>query len=372
MSLTAANVDELLRGYVPRVLAAAGHFRDEIPDYFDVASGRWHVNGFWTEGFWPGLMWNLYSYYGDARLADEARRTTRLVAKMKADTDDHDRGFLFLPSCVREHEITGDAAMLPPALAAARQLANRFVPSGNFISAHGPLDGPGAGFAILDTVMNLRLLFWAARHGGETTMADIAVRAARTMAREHMRPNGSSCQVLWFDLATGRVVRREAVMAVSVDSCWARAQAWGVHGFAQVYQETRDEEFGTAARRMAEYFLARVPADGVVFHDLDDPAAPAVPRDTSAQAIAAGGLLTLAATGTAAAERERWFGAAERLLTPLVERYIVRSSAGALPPRGLLGQGCKSLRKNQGINSELIFGDYHFVDALVRWRRGFG
>ena len=347
---------------------AAEYFGDQIPDYYDVGQARWHCDGFWTEGFWPGLLWWLYAHSGEARLRAHAARTTRQVARRKAEMDDHDLGFLFYPSCVLEHEVTGRDELLPAAIAAARRLARRFIPSARYIPAHGPLDGPRAGFAIIDTVMNLRLLLWAAQRTGDTGLGDVARETADTIAREHVRTNGSSCQVLWFDPGSGRVLRREAVMAVNEDSCWARAQAWGVHGFAQVYVLTHDAHFKEVAERMSRYLLSRVPPDGVVYHDLDDPNAPAVPRDTSAQAIAAGGMLTLAEI-SAGDERRQWLTATDALLAPLIARYLVPGDAETIPPRGFLGHGCKSLRKNQGVVSEIVFGDYYFVETLIRRNR---
>lgn len=347
---------------------AADYFGDDFPDYYDVAAGRWLVNGFWTEGFWPGLLWLLHRHSGEARLRDHAARATRRLIQVKADMDDHDLGFLYFPSCVLGNEIVSDEEMASAAVAAAYRLSRRFLKPSRYIPAHGPLDGPRAGFAIIDTVMNLRLLFWASRRTGDRSLADMARETAATIAERHVRANGSSCQVLWLDPATGEILRAEAVMAVSVESCWARGQAWGVQGFAQVFEDSGVRQFRSVAERMAEYFLARIPADGVVFHDLDDPSAPNVPRDTSAQAIAAGGMVTLAET-SGGDERGRWLERAEQLLAPLVSRYLVAVDEAALPPRGLLSHGCKSLRKNQGLVSDIVFGDYYFVDALTRWRR---
>lgn len=157
-------------------------------------------------------------------------------------------------------------------------------------------------------------------------------------------------------------------MAATVDSCWARGQAWGVHGFARMAQLLRHPEFQAVSETMADYFLSRLPEDGLVFHDLDDPARPAVPRDTSAQAIAAVGMLILAEMG-AGPDRQRWCAAAERLVVPLLKQCLVETGPVAHPPRGLLGQACKSLRKQQGIVCEMVFADYYLVEALQRWRR---
>ncbi len=365
-SLTVGRVLALLDRFAERVAIAAEFFAEDLPDYRDSIAGRWFTNGGWTEGFWPGLLWRLYEHARSECLAGHARRATRLVATRHANTDDHDLGFLFGPSCVLEHELTGDEEMLPHALAAAERLSARYLPGGSYIPAHGPAHGPQAGFAIIDTMMNLPLLLWAARRTGRNTFEDVAIETARTIAREHVRPDGSSCQVLWLDPATGRTLRRDAIMAVSTDSCWARGQAWGVHGFARMYRECGYKEFASVAARMADYFLSRVPEDGIVFHDLDDPDALRVPKDTSAQTVAAGGLLLLAESFVDS-RRARWCGAAERLLRPLLERCLVEDEPSATAPRGLLGQGCKSLRKNQGVVSEIVFGDFYLVETLQRW-----
>lgn len=345
-----------------RMARNVSFFGDRIPDYRDEASGTWMFDGYWTEGFWPGLLWLLHAHAGNASLADAARRATRRVAEVKAEVDDHDLGFLFYPSCVLEYEVSGSTAMLPAAVRAATRLAARYRADGRYIPAHGPIDGPNAGFAIIDTAMNLQLLYWAATFTREPRLAEIATAVARTIVREHVRADGSTCQVLWLDPATGLTQRREAVMAATVDSCWARGQAWGIHGLAQVFQATRLREFRDAAEHMANYFLSRLPTDGVVFHDLDDPAAPHVPKDSSAQAIAAGGMLILAATSDHAEDAARWRDNAERLLLPLLNTCLVSTGSG--PFCGLMTRACKSLRKNQGVVSEIVFGDYYLVEAL--------
>lgn len=365
-SLSTPLVRALLDRFAVRAVAATDHFGDDFPDYYDCAAERWWLNGGWTKGFWPGLLWRLFAYSGNARLAAQARRSTRLIARLKKDVDDHDLGFLFRPSCVLEHEVCGTTEMLPAAIAAAQRLAARYLPDGQYIPAHGAVPGSDSDFAIIDTVMNFELLLWAARYSGDRRFETIAVETARTIKRERVRSDGSSCQVIRLDPATGRTVCRAAVMAVRVDSCWARGQAWGVQGFARVHEMTGLTEFRTAAMAMAEYFLSRLPADSVVFHDLDDPGAPHVPKDSSAQAIAAGGMLLLA-RASEASERSYWRASAERLLGPLVEHCIVEAKPGLVPPRGFLGQAYKSLRKNQGVVSEIVFGDCYFVDALQRW-----
>jgi unsaturated chondroitin disaccharide hydrolase len=43
------------------------------------------------------------------------------------------------------------------------------------------------------------------------------------------------------------------------DSCWSRGQAWGIYGFLLTYHYTGESEFVEISRRLAHYFLNRLP-----------------------------------------------------------------------------------------------------------------
>lgn len=365
--LTIRRVHEILDDCLLQTSVNITTLGDDFPDYYDPKAGRWAVNGGWTEGFWTGILWRLYGYTGQDRFRTWARRYTRALARAKADFTDHDLGFLFYHSCVLESALTGDPAMIEPALAAARRLADRFNPAGRFIRAHGALSDPDrAGYAIIDTIMNLRLLFWAHGVTGKQRFYDIAVATAHTIAREYIRPDGSSYQVVWFDPVTGAVERKATLQGYSETSCWSRGQAWGIYGFAQTYKATGDVRFKDLAATLARYLIEHLPPDGVAPYDFLDPAAPDVPKDTSAQAIAASGLLALAEL-SAGEERQAYFDRAKRLLAALCDGYLVEPAPGREASRGFLRGGCYFLARNRGVDSELMFGDYYFLEALLRF-----
>jgi unsaturated chondroitin disaccharide hydrolase len=289
------------------------------------------------------------------------------LAERKAAFTDHDLGFLFHHSCVLENLITGDEEMIPAALAAARRLAVRFNPAGRFIRAHGALADPErAGYAIIDTIMNLRLLFWAHELTGEDHFYGVARETALTISREYVRPDGSSYQVVWFDPASGAVERKATLQGYNADSCWSRGQAWGIYGSSQVYRATGETLFRDCAMALARYFLGHLPADGVVYYDFDDPAIPDAPRDTSAQAIAAAGLFALAELA-AGKERRSLLAQAEVLVAPLLDRCLAPYAPGEGRSRGFLAGGCYFLGRDRGVDSELMFGDYYLVEALSRY-----
>lgn len=364
--LSRKRAGEILRQWKDQVVHTNQALQDRFPHYYDPKREEWVTDGGWTEGFWTGILWWLALHTGDGELERWARHYTRLLAERKADFSDHDLGFLFDHSCVLEHRITGSEEMIPAALAAAERLAARFNPKGRYIRAHGALSDPDrAGYAIIDTTMNLRLLFWAHRLSGEGRYYDIGRETAATIAREYIRDDGSSWQVVWFDPDTGTVERKDTLQGYSADSCWSRGQAWGIYGFTQVYAYTGELEFKRHAVRLAEYFLSHLPADGVVFYDCDDPGRPAVPRDTSAQAIAAAGLLALAGLSVGE-ERQEFQAHAARLLSPLAAGYVVLQKTSDRP-RGLLREACHFKARDQGVGSDIVYGDYYMTEALMRY-----
>lgn len=365
--LTVANVRMLLRGWLTQVARLVSLLGDDFPDYYDPQAGAWARNGGWTEGFWTGILWWLYAWSRDEQYLSWARHYTRLLAAQKAEFSDHDLGFLFYHSCVMESLLTGDDEMVPAALAAARRLAARFNPAGRFIRAHGALDDPErAGYAIVDTAMNLRLLFWAHKITGEAHFYEVGREAARTIVREFVRSDGSTYQVVWFDPQTGAVKDKGTLQGHNAASCWSRGQAWGIYGLIQVYKYTGEIYFKDHAEAMTRYFLDNLPSDGVVPYDFKDPRGHRAPKDTSAQAIAGAGLLALASLSVGK-ERQMWQAEGERLLAVLCRDYAVTSSEAQAQPRGLLRGGCYFLAQGRGVNSDLIFGDYYLVEGLMRF-----
>lgn len=364
--LSRKRAGEILRQWKTRVARIAGALEDRFPHIYDPKRGEWITDGGWTEGFWTGILWWLALFTGDGEIEGRARYYTRLLARRKADFSDHDLGFLFDHSCVLENVVTGGEEMTGAALAAAERLSERFNPKGRYIRAHGALSDPErAGYAIIDTIMNLRLLFWAHRASGEGRYYEVARETALTIAREYIRDDGSSWQVVWFDPATGKVDRKGTLQGYGDDSCWSRGQAWGIYGFTQVYRYTGEVQFKEEALRLAGHFLGHLPADGVAFYDFDDPERPAVPRDTSAQAIAAAGLLALAELSVGG-ERQDVHAQAVRLLSPLTARYVVAAEASH-QPRGLLREACHFKARGEGVASEIVYGDYYLTEALMRY-----
>jgi unsaturated chondroitin disaccharide hydrolase len=334
-----------------------------FPEY--TRSDRWVFaeDGGWVGGHWVGLLWLAYAYTRDREFERQARKWAARLAARQYDTTTHDLGFLFELSHVMGANLTGDETLKGPALQAARTLTLRFNQKGKFFQAWGDLDAPATlrGGAIIDTMMNLDLLFWAAQETGEACFVEQAIAHARNCLKHQVRQDFSTSHGADFDPETGQFIKLSTYQGLSADSCWSRGHSWSVYGFTDCYRATNDPVFLATARSLAEHALVRLPEDLIPYWDYDSPLIPHDVRDSSAGAILSSGLLYLASIETDASLAERWSCAAGNILRSLWENYSSRES---LEP-SLLIHATRS--KPEGyMDHGLIYGDYYFVEALLR------
>jgi len=334
-------------------------------------NGRWRTveNGGWVGGHWVGLLWLAFAQTHDPDLEQAARAWAARLAPRQFDPNTHDLGFLFELSHVLGYALTGDESLKAPALQAAETLSRRFNPRGNFFQAWGPLDGTPEqrGRAIIDTMMNLDLLFWASQQSGDPKFAQMAEAHARTVLKYQLRPDFSTSHVIDFNPESGEFLKQDTHQGLSAASCWSRGQAWAVYGLGYCYRATGDPVFLETARQLAAYALERLPADLVPFWDYDSPAIPNDVRDSSAAAVLAAGLVNLSKLEAGSGESARWRARAEEILQGLWQNYSSRATAEP----SILMHGTRSKPHNL-MDHGLIYGDYYFVEALANLERNDG
>ncbi len=213
---------------------------------------------------------------------------------------------------------------------------------------------------IVDNLVNLELLFSAARSAGRPDWHDMAVQHALTTAREHVRPDGSTTHVVRFDEDTGGPVWKGTVQGLHDTSTWARGHAWAVYGFTGAYRDSRDARLLDAARRTADFAVAHSPRDGVPFWDYDAAATGDRTRDTTAGSVLASGLLELARVDPDPARRATFARAGLRTLRSLAgPRYLARGTGS----RAVLLHGRHDARYP---DAGVTYGDHYLLEALLR------
>lgn len=330
------------------------------------------TNHGWTTSFWTGMQWLAHELEPDAELLAAAKagsfdHVRRAYAEQ--DTDTHDLGFLYSLSTIADWLITKDELAAQGAIRAAELLMQRYLEPAGIIQAWGDLSDPEQqGRAIIDSLMNLPLLVWAGEKTGDPRYLAAVRRHASQIADRIIREDDSTFHTYHWDPETGEPLRGTTHQGFSDSSCWARGQAWGIYGFAMTYQATGDPKLLDAAYRVTDYFLAHLPKDLVPFWDLIFTDGSTEERDTSAAAIAVCGLKELAEIASAApetAERgKKYAQAADDILYSLITKYT--PAAQGKDSDGLLLESVYNKPHGMGINEATQFGDYFYLEALMR------
>jgi len=249
-------------------------------------------------------------------------------------------------------------------LDATESMLTRFDPDVGCIRSWSSYTFP----VITDGMMMLEMVFWAAKNGGNPGWYDLAVSHANKTMQNNVRANGSSWQIVDYNPDTGTVIGKYNKQGYDNDSTWSRGQAWGICGFTIAYRETSDLNYLATARKMADWFINNLPDDYVTFWDFNAPNIPDEPKDTSASAIAATGLLELSELETNPQNAERYYNAACNILDSLSSpQYLAED-----PNMGILlhgtgrGNPTNPDPNTWEIDTSMIYGDHFFIEALLR------
>lgn len=353
-----------------RALDKVGRIRTRVGATFPHVStnGRWDARSpeWWTAGFWPGILWLAFQERDESAYSDLAGRLEeRLDEALHGYIGlHHDVGFMWMPSAVSRFRRTGHRESYVRGLHAATLLAGRFNPAGNFLRSWGQdrSDPKTVGQVIVDSLMNLSILYWASLVTDDPAFAQIATRHADTVLANMVRPDGSSHHILVFDPETGEVIQALGGQGYAPESTWSRGNAWALYGLALVHAYTGEQRFLEGAERVAHYFLSHLPEDSVPYWDFRLPQWAGEPRDASAAAIAASGLMELARLADHPSERGFYRDAAFKLVRALTNGYV---SFGD-DEEGIVLHGTGNRPTGVAVDLPLIYGDFFFIEALVK------
>jgi unsaturated chondroitin disaccharide hydrolase len=337
---------------------------NRYPEYTN-GDGTWHTTdaATWTSGFFPGAMWLMYHHTGDPAWRTEADRWQMHIPDKASAINNHEIGFITLPSFVLGHALTDDERYRTLALEAATRFASRFHAACGCLRTTFPDSPEGQVKTIIDTTVMLELLFWGSAHGGNPQWASMAHTHARRVAAEHIRSDGSTYHVIVYNATTGARLSGKTAQGYKNESTWARGQAWAIYGFTMAYRYTGDPTLLDAARRVADYWLTHLPPDDVPYWDFEAPNLTTQPRDSSAGAIAASGLLALATLDPDASRRDAYRAQADATLASLTSPAYL--TAGP-PFAAILQHATHNKPRGIAVDTGLIYGDYYFMEALLR------
>lgn len=318
----------------------------------------------WTSGFFPGILWFLYRHTQKDYWKNEAHRWTAALEKNNyLDWRTHDLGFMMYNSFGKAYQFTQDPSYKQILITAADSLSQMFNPTVGTTESW-PWRKNWSHPTIIDNMLNLELLFWAGKNGGDKKLYEIALKHAQTTQKNHIRDDFSTWHVIDYDEATGKVRGKYTDQGLSDNSTWSRGQAWAVYGFTLAYRETKEEEFLNTAIQLTEVFLKNLPEDLVPYWDFDV-ANVTEPRDASAACVFVSALLELHQYVKADTLRQNYQDKASEILNSLGKNYLNTSKRFPF----LIEHCTGSKPHNSEIDVPLIYADYYFIEALWRWKK---
>ena len=316
----------------------------------------------WTNGFWGGEMWQLYKLTGNKMFKKEAIGVEDKLDKVLMTNEglDHDNGFKWLPTSVIRYKLEKNKESYNRAMLAAGNMAGRFNLAGNFIRAWNNWDDVDRrGFAIIDCMMNLPLLYWASEETTDPRFKMMAVAHADTAMKTFVREDGSVNHIVVFDPFTGKMVESLGGQGYGVGSSWTRGQSWGIYGFALSYGYTGEKKYLDTSKKIADYVISELGDSYLVPIDYRQPKDVDL-EDSTAAAITASGLIELASQ-LEGEEADKYLDAAIKLLKTLDEKRI----SWGLDTDNLLNN-CAVDYHGDGHNMSIIYGDYYFIEAMMK------
>ncbi|WP_026497146.1 glycoside hydrolase family 88 protein [Butyrivibrio sp. WCD3002] len=332
----------------------------------------------WTNGFYGGMLWQLYRETGDEEYKRAAERIEEKLDSnfLQYNGMDHDSGFKWLLTAVANYKFTGNEESKNRGLLAAANLAGRFNLEGEFIRAWNDWgdDRDTRGYAIIDCMMNLPLLYWASETVDDPRFRQIAIRHADTAMDWFIREDGSSRHIVEFGLNGEGFIREHGGQGYAEGTAWTRGQTWAIYGFVMSYIHTGDYRYLETAMKVADFFVEHIPESGLIPVDFLQPQDPAY-EDSTAAAIAACGLMHLAdeiskaLEGADSAELSetiknahgvKYSDAAIKILKTLTEKRCDFD-----PDHDELLINCTAAYHDKEHHFPIIYGDYYYIEALL-------
>jgi unsaturated chondroitin disaccharide hydrolase len=342
----------------------------------------------WTQGFFPGALWYVYEFNQKPEWKAQAEKWTEALEEAKFLTQHHDIGFVMYCSYGNALRLEKDPAKIKKyndiLIQSAESALTRYDEKVGLIKSWNEKkswDGKTTWQypVIIDNMMNLEMLFYVSKLTGDPKYKDVAISHALHTMKNHFREDFSTYHVVDYDAKTGAVLHQQTNQGLADNSTWSRGQGWAIYGFTVMYRETKDERFLNAAQKAADFYInhENLPKDKIPYWDFnaDQDGYKAdwdyeqrrmayIPRDASAGSLTASALLELS---TYSKENgKKYFDNAEQMLKSLSsDEYLAKPGTNS---GFILKHSVGSYPHNSEIDVPLIYADYYFLEALLRYK----
>ncbi len=325
-------------------------------------------NTSWTQGMHTGATLLAYELTGNEKFLEFAKAHMPTYVhrfEHKIGLLGHDVGFVYSPACIAYYKLTGDEKMKEISLKAANYFRNHlYSEKGGFIlRSFLRMDHESGCRTMMDTLMNIPLLFWAYEQTGEERYMEAAKAQVATTEKCLIRPDGSSYHHYKFDVETREPVCGVTFQGHADESTWSRGHAWGVYGFPTAYSYTKDESMFPLHRDVTNFMLNHLPESYIPYYDYDFVEECDEAKDASAGLISACGMLEMCKYLDAdAPEVAIYKTAANKMIEAVIDNCMDYDKDFD----GLVNWVTCSVPHDLCIDGCTSYGDYFLLVALMR------
>ena len=367
-----ALIDHSLQRAQVQSLAMAKSLEDSINQLPRTINDKGELvttdSGWWCSGFFPGVLWYLYENSGDEEILKYAEDYTARVENEKYNTGNHDVGFMLYCSFGNGLRLSGNEDYKEVLLTGANSLSKRYRPEVGLIRSWDHHADRWKYPVIIDNMMNLELMMWAAEEAQDSTYRNISVSHADKTLQNHFRDDFGSYHVVSYNPKDGTVEKKETFQGYADDSTWARGEAWGLYGYTMMYRMTQDPKYLDAARNIASFIInnPNMPEDGIPYWDFNVPDIPDAKRDASAAAIMSSAFIELSDYVEDPYKKEYLEFAKKQLKTLSSDEYLAQPGTNG---NFILKHSVGAFPQKSEIDVPLTYADYYFVEALTRLKK---
>lgn len=383
------NHSNILDIFIHKALINSRNFDSRIPSHQIDEDWKYKFikGGGWTDSFWVGILNMAYLVtHNDEFLTDAEKyqnffrlrveNSEEINTKQKFLPLDHDTGFIFSLSQVARYKLINDTEARNMAIRASDILCARYHERGKFIRAWDTwawdkdevFIEEKKGKFIVDSMMNLPLLFWAYEETKNKKYYNAAVNHAKTVMKYIVRKDYSTYHTFNMNHITGEPQKGRTGQGYHDESCWSRGQGWAIYGFALAYRYTKEKDFINTAEKLADFFYENLGNVKVPVWDFACKNEVFRPLDSSAAAIAACGMLEL--------DLHIGNGYYYNMALEIIDDVTLTCSTyncSLIEPfllHGCIGPAYQKGKEKEIINpymdTPLIYGDYFYFEALAR------
>ena len=302
--------------------------------------------GYWTDGFWSGILWEAYLTTKEEKFKILAEKKTLEIDSMKED-EDANNAVRYFYSHAKAYEITGKEVFKKRASKGLEILKNKFDERIGIFSINKEKLASEAG-TMMDFVP---FQLWGYKITGDKDYLSKTKEHVQNVCKYNIRDDGSVRRAAIVNSETKKVIGELNQSGITNESTVSRNQSQVIMGIVKYLEINPDDEIvNKYMERIIDYYTLseNLTEDFIPYFDFSAERNGKYPKDSSAASMFIYAIKNLK-------QYKKYYYPIKR---SLCLNYL---SSNLENYEGLIKNGCSNWKENNYTQSSLIWGDYFFI-----------